>query len=125
MQLLHVFIRNDAAAGEQHILHPFFIHQLFDAREYRHVGAAENAHANGIHVFLQGCIHHHIRGLAQAGVNHFHAGVAQGGGNHLGATVVAVQSNFGYQYTYGSVHMAYLLVGAKVSEGYAKFDDLY
>ena len=73
------------------------LHQVDDAREQRHVGAGEQAHADHVDVLLRGRRDDLLGAAVQAGVDDLHAGVAQRAGDHLHAAVVAVEPDLGQQ----------------------------
>ena len=102
-QFPHIAFGDDASTSNQYIVHLFFFHQTENLGEDGHVCAGEYRDANGVHVFLQGGVHHHLRRLAQTGVDDLHTGIAQSGGDDAGAAVVPVEADFGYQYADGSV----------------------
>jgi hypothetical protein len=62
------------------------------------VGARQQAHAQNIHVFLNGDGYDFIGSTVQSGVDHIHAGIAQGSRHDLDAAVVPVKAYFGEQY---------------------------
>jgi len=73
------------------------------------VRTGKNAYANGIHIFLQSCIYHHFSRLAKAGINHFHACITQCCSNYFGATVVAIKTDFCYQYSYRAIDCIHIV----------------
>src|SRR5256714_13990622 len=94
-QLWDVFVRNDAAAEDDHVIESGFARQLNNAREQSHVRARQDRQADGVNVFLHGGADDHFGRLPQSRVDDFHAGVAQGAGDDFDAAVVAVESGLG------------------------------
>ena len=62
-----------------------------------HMGAAENAQPDDLHILLQGGGGDGLGALANSRVDHLEPGLAQGAGDELGTTVVAVQARLGDQ----------------------------
>jgi hypothetical protein len=117
VELLPVGIGDDASAGEEHVVHSFFLHQPDDPREYCHVGAAEDADADRVDVFLEGGVDDHFRRLPKAGIDDFHAGIAEGGCDDAGAPVMAVEANFGHQHADGAAGGVALAAGGAALVG--------
>ena len=55
----------------------------------------ENAHQDGIHIFLYGCFDDHFRRLANACINHFHSSIAQRARYHLCPAIMSIQTRLG------------------------------
>ena len=70
--------------------------QLHHLGAKRHMGAAQDAEPNYIHILLQCRLGDHLRRLADAGVDHFKTGVAQRPRHHFGAAVVPIQPRLGH-----------------------------
>jgi hypothetical protein len=94
----HVLFGDDTAAGEEHIVEAFFLHECGHTGENGHVGTGENGDANGIDILLKRSIDNHFGGLAEAGIDDLHARIAEGSGYDLSPSIVAIEAHFGYQY---------------------------
>src|SRR5688500_7163483 len=102
LEALHVFLRDYAPACDQDVIPALVFHELRDARNQRHVRAAQNGKADDVGVFLDGCGSDHLRRLMQAGVNDLHPGVPERGGDYFRASIVPVQSGLGDDDSYWS-----------------------
>ena len=78
---------------------PCSLEQFADAREERHVRAAQDRQADDVDVFLHGGGRDHLRRLMQSGINDFHARVAERGGDDLRAAIVTVEAGLGNEYS--------------------------
>ena len=89
-------LRGDRAADrDDDVAGVLLAQQLDDARDERHVGAGEDAQADGVGVLLQHRLDDLLGRLVQAGVDDLHAGVAQRAGDDLRAAVVPVEPGLG------------------------------
>ncbi len=69
---------------------PQFVHQR---RDERHVGAAQQADAQPVGVFVQGRLHDCFDRLPEAGIDHVKARIAQATSDDLHAAVVSVETD--------------------------------
>src|ERR1700730_7535047 len=83
-QLAGVVLRDDATPEDHDIGGIALLEQLEDPGDERHVGAAVQADADSVDVFLDRRLDHHFGRLPKAGVDHLDAGVAHGACNHRG-----------------------------------------
>ena len=97
-QRSRIFVRNDAADNNLHVGHILLTQQFHHPRHDRVMAPGEDRKPDNLHIFLQGGIDNHFRGLSQTSINDFHARVAQGPRNDLGAAVMAVESRLGNQH---------------------------
>ncbi len=91
----NVLLGDGAANDDEDILRAALLKELCDAGNDGVVCAGEYAEADAVDVFLNGCVHDHFRGLAEAGVDDFHACIAQGAGDDFCAAVVTVETGLG------------------------------
>ena len=52
-----------------------------------------------VHIFLNGCLDDHFRGLPESSVDHFHSGITQGRSDDFDATVVTIETGLADQYS--------------------------
>src|SRR3954469_17925201 len=66
-QLRNVFVGDDAATEDDHVIEPGFARQLYDARKEGHMRAGQNGQADGVYVFLHGSADNHFGRLPEPG----------------------------------------------------------
>ena len=70
--------------------------------------SGEDRKPDYLHIFLQGGVDDHFRGLSQTSINDFHARVAEGPRDDLGAAVVTVEPGLSHKHSYGRRHFQIL-----------------
>ena len=100
LELVHVFLRDDSAAGDQHVVAAGFAEQVEHAREQRHVRPAQDREPDDVRIFLDGGVRDHLRRLMEARVDDLHPGVAERGRDDLRSAIVAVEAGFCDQNAY-------------------------
>src|SRR5690606_16997361 len=98
-QLLHVFLRDDPAARDEHVVRTLLAQELEHAREQRHVRTGQHGERDDVHVLLHGGARDHLGRLVQPRVDYFEAGIAERAGDNHCATVVAVEARLRNQHT--------------------------
>ena len=78
LQLAGIVLRDDAAAKDHDVGGVALLEQFEDAGNQRHVCAAVQADTDGVDVFLDGRLHHHLRRLPQPGIDYLDSGVTKG-----------------------------------------------
>lgn len=91
----NVLLGDGATDDDKDVLSATFAEQLGNTWNDGVVGAGEDAQADAVNVFLNGCVDDHFRRLTEAGVDDLHAGVAQGAGDDFCASIMAVEAGFG------------------------------
>lgn len=99
-QARNVFIGDDAAAENDYVVESFLLCEFDHAREQGHMRAGQDRQPDRVDVFLHSSGDDLLRRLAKPCVDDFHSGISQRSSDDFYATVVAVQSGFGKQYSY-------------------------
>src|SRR5437870_6413022 len=89
-----VGVRNDAAGGDQHVVHLPAADHLHDPGKERHVRPGQDRQSHDVYVLLLGGVRDHLRRLTQPGVDHLEALVTEPPSEHLCAAVVTVEPGF-------------------------------
>src|SRR2546426_8834526 len=97
LQLRDVLRGDDPAARDDDVRGLLLLQDLHDAREERHVRAAEGAEPDRVDVLLDRRRHDVLRRLPQARVDDLHARVPEGARDHLHPAVVAVQARLRHE----------------------------
>lgn len=102
-QLSCVHVGNDAADHDAHMLQPFLFQRRHQPWNEDMIGC-QRAYADHIDILVLRQTDHGVYILPWWGVDHFHAGIPECRGHDPAASIVAVKTDFGYQYPGGRLH---------------------
>ncbi len=104
MQGRVVFVGDDAATKDDHVVETRLTEFLADLGEQMGVSTGERREPEETGIFVPHRVHDLLRSAAQAGVNHLVTSVPKSASNDFGATVMTVEPGLGHHDAKGLVH---------------------
>src|SRR5215470_20062693 len=99
-----VCVRHDAPRHHDDVVGAFLPELLENLWKDRHLHPRQDAHAEHVHVFLNGRGHNLIGCSVEARVDDVHAGIAERAGNDFDASIVTIEAHLCEEHTYWRGH---------------------